>query len=254
MSRTRWFDVGASALAVAVMVGLSVSSCSVGEAGSAATPPAPATRSQATSDAHPLALFIGDSYVAGDGSDELSYSCRAAVEMGWLCALAARGGTGYISGGVANRWADPVVGKSLSFSEQISHVAAKYDPDYVLLDGGRNDLFARREVTYAKMVSTLSEARRTWPRAQVIFIRPRFLAKPRDDLGFDHRFMDSLKSDPATQGVIFIDPITSLAGTDTSTLLATDGIHPNAAGKNAMSLALLVSLHSLLPRTVGSGI
>jgi lysophospholipase L1-like esterase len=254
MNRTRWFDIGAIVLAVAVLVGLAVSSCSVGEVGSVATPTAAPSRPRAAADARPLALFIGDSYTAGDNSAEMSYSCRAAVEMRWLCALAPRIGTGYISGGPANRWVDPNAGRSLSFSERIPHLAAQYDPAVVLLDGGRNDGFAPREAVYAKMLSTIEEARSTWPKAQIVFIRPRFLANPAGDLGFDDKFMESLKSEPGTHGVVFIDPISRLAGTDTSTLLSTDGIHPNAEGEKQMTSLILKSLNSWIGRPVGSAL
>lgn len=254
MNRTRWSDVGAVALAIAVLVGLAVSSCATGTVPPAAAPSAAAALPQSTTDAEPLALFIGDSYTAGESSAELSYACRAAVAMGWICALSARGGTGYISGGAANRWSDPHAGKSLSFSERIPRLAAQYDPAYVLLDGGRNDLFPPREDTYAEMLSTIVEARRAWPRAQVVFIRPRFLADPRGDLGFDDEFMESLKSEPAAEGVIFIDPISWLAGTDTSTLLSTDGVHPNPEGEYQMTTSLLKSLQSWVSRPVGSGL
>lgn len=251
MKPARWFDIAAIATAVAVSVGVAVSSCSVGQVGSAATSSNLASRPQPTADHQPLALFIGDSYTAGDSSAELSYGCRAAVEMDWLCALSARAGTGYISGGPANRWVDPHSGRSLSFRERIPHLAAQYDPTYVLLDGGRNDLFPPREDTYATMLSTIAEARRTWPRAQIVFIRPRFLAHPSDDLGFDDRFIESLQADPATQGVIFIDPISWLAGTDTSALLSKDGIHPNSEGENRLTTAFRKSLYySLISRAV----
>src|SRR4051794_12899507 len=96
MNRTRWFDIGGVALAVAILIGLTVSSFSGGHIGFAATPSATATRPQGDTATEQLALFIGDSYTAGASSAELSYGCRAAVEMHWLCALSARAGTGYI--------------------------------------------------------------------------------------------------------------------------------------------------------------
>ena len=45
--------------------------------------------------------------------------------------------------------------------------------------------------------------------------------------------MARLKSDPAARGVIFLDPISSFAGTDTSGLLSSDGVHPNRQGDAA---------------------
>ena len=247
MTRTRWFDIVAIALAIAIAVSVAGVSCSAG----LATPvvaPSDLENQQASTSAptRPLALFIGDSYTEGSGSAEMSYGCRAVVQMDLLCAVSARGGTGYISGGVANRWVDPYVGKSLSISERIPHLAAKYDPTVVILDGGRNDEFPPRADVYAAMVRTIKEVRRSWPEAVVVFIRPRFLAKPSADLGFDNKFMARLESEPAAEGVAFIDPIGSLAATNTSGLLASDGIHPNPEGEQRLTEALLDSLVSRL--------
>ena len=109
----------------------------------------PVERPQTAADTRPSVLFIGDSYTAGKGPAEMSYGCMAAVRMGWLCKLSAVGGTGYVSGGPANRWVDPNIGKSTSFSERIPHLAAKYDPAVVVLDGGRNDEFPQRKDVFA---------------------------------------------------------------------------------------------------------
>jgi lysophospholipase L1-like esterase len=250
MTRTRWFDIAAIAIATAIAVGVAGVSCSSGVAGSVAAPSAvPKEPSPTDADARPLVLFIGDSYTEGRGSAEMSYGCRAVAQMDLLCAISATGGTGYISGGPANRWVDQYTGKSLSFSERIPRLAAKYDPAVVVLDGGRNDEFPPRKDVLAAMVSTVAEVRRTWPDAQIVFIRPRFLASPGDDLGFDDDFMAQVESDPAAHGVIFIDPISTFVGTDTSGLLTLDGIHPNRDGEQRLAKALF---DSLVPYHVGS--
>jgi hypothetical protein len=244
MIHARRSDLGAIALAVAVFVGIAVVSCSGGAASPVATQSNVQDERQATVNARPLALIIGDSYTAGESSAEMSYACRAAVEIGWLCALSAVGGTGYISGGAANRWTDPHIGKTLSFSERIPHLSAKYDPALVIMDGGRNDEFAPRNYVFDETVSTIGEVRRAWPAATVIFIQPRLLAKPGDNLGYDDEFMVRLRSEPEAQGVIFIDPLASFSNTDTSTLLAADGIHPNRQGEEHMTTALVDALVS----------
>ena len=61
----------------------------------------------------------------------------------------------------------------------------------------------------------------------------------------------SWKSDPAAQGVIFIDPISSFVGTDTSGLLTSDGIHPNREGEQRLAKALVDSL-VVAPRGLSS--
>ncbi|GAA2539134.1 SGNH/GDSL hydrolase family protein [Mycolicibacterium diernhoferi] len=240
MTRARWSDVGAAAMVVAIAIGISTVSRS--------PQPHPVLShsgaEQPISETRPLALFIGDSYTAGESSAELSYACRAAVLMGWLCALSAVGGTGYISGGPANRWDDPYTGESSSFIERIPHLSAQYDPDLVLLDGGRNDAFAPRTYVFEETVSTLGEVYRAWPRAQIVFIRPRLLADPGDDLGMTDEFMAHLRAEPAAKGVIFIDPISTLTGTDTSELLAPDKLHPNARGEQRILTSLIAALQS----------
>jgi hypothetical protein len=49
------------------------------------------------------------------------------------------------------------------------------------------------------MVWTIAEVRRTWPEVEIVFVRPRFLARPGDDSGFDDDFMDRLKSASAAR-------------------------------------------------------
>ena len=244
MTRARWSDVAAVALAVAVIVGLVV----VARTATATTPPPPPAastgRSQAAADTRPSVLFIGDSYTAGSDLPEKSYACMAAVRMGWLCNLSASPGTGYISGGPANRFVlDQYSGESTSFDERIPHLAARYDPRVVVLDGGRNDLFPPRADVFKAMSATIADARRTWPAATIIFIRPRFLNDPGNDLGFDDTFMAGLKADPAATGVIFLDPIEWFADTDTSALMAADREHPNLKGEEELAAALVRSLN-----------
>lgn len=245
MTETRWFDAAAIALAIAVMTGLALVPGSTD-----ATTPAEARsavqvdRLETAADARPSVLFIGDSYTAGSGLPEMSYACMAAVRMGWLCNLSAVPGTGYISGGPANRSVvDEYIGESTSFAERIPHLAARYDPDTVILDGGRNDRFPPSEDVFDAMISTIEDVRRTWPAAMIIFVRPRFLANPRDDLGFGDAFIGRLESNPVARGVLFLDPITGFAGTNTSSLLS-DGTHPNPRGEQRLSVAMVSSLNA----------
>ena len=92
------------------------------------------------------------------------------------------------------------------------------------------------------MLSTISEVRQTWPKAEIVFIRPRFLGRPDNDLGYDDDFIAALEADPRAKGVVVIDPITTLNAADTSGLVSDDGIHPNERGEKALSAALLNSL------------
>ncbi|BBZ34869.1 SGNH/GDSL hydrolase family protein [Mycolicibacterium confluentis] len=255
--KTRWMDILATVVAVAVITGLALALrpqhidsaplappvAALARPAVAANPADDAGPAPSASRERPSVLFIGDSYTGGRGVPEMSPSCLAAVRMGWQCQLSAVPGTGYISGGPANRFTvNEYIGRSTSFAERIPGLAAKYLPDIVVLDGGRNDHFPPTEDVYLAMAATIADVRRTWPSATVLFIRPRLLADPADDLGFDDQFMARLAAEPTSRGVVVLDPIRRLGRDDTADLLSEDGVHPNRRGERALTQALAESL------------
>jgi lysophospholipase L1-like esterase len=203
---------------------------------------APVERPQPPAPVGPTALFISDAYAGGVGLKELYYGCMAAVRMGWQCDLSAQPGTGYISGGEANRFVNPDIGPSSSFDERLPNLGAQYKPDIVVLDGGRSDLFAPTDAVFAVMTSTIGDVHQIWPTARIVVIRPRALDRANDDLGFGDDFIDRLRADPATLGMVVVDPVSRFADTDTSALVSPDGSHPNQDGAVALSSALVDEL------------
>jgi lysophospholipase L1-like esterase len=200
----------------------------------------------------PTALIIGDSYTAGSGLAELSYGCQAATAMGWICKLAAEDGTGYISGGAANRFPrDQNAGMSTSFGERIPRLATAYDPDVVILDGGRNDQFAPPQARTEVMASAIKQARQTWPQARIVFVAPRFLNRPDDDLGVDGGTIDELREVSGVKDLVVVDPVVGFRGRDTAALVSRDGKNPTAAGERALASALSDALvrNGLKPAT-----
>jgi lysophospholipase L1-like esterase len=244
VSVNRWSDIAAVVAAVAVVGGLGYALRPQETATVAASPTTLAVeRPQASKNADPTVLFIGDSYTGGNGLAEMSPSCMAATKMGWLCELSAVPGTGYVSGGPANRFTvDPYIGRSSSLIERIPNLAEIYEPDVVILDGGRNDLFPPRDDVFKAMAATIGEARRAWPTATLVFIRPRFLEHPADKLGFDDDFITRLLDQPGAEGMVVIDPVSWFIGRDTSGMLSDDGIHPNQLGEQELAQALVDSL------------
>ena len=245
MNRRRWVDAVAIALAVAVVAGLGFAMRPQSTARMTVQPSTVSIeRPQPAQKEHPSVLYIGDSYTFGQGAAEMSYACMAARRLDWFCHLAALPGTGYISGGPANRFlVNPYLGISTSFIERIPHLAAVYEPDVVVFDGGRNDLLAPSEDVFKAMVAAIEEARQVWPAAKIVVIRPRFLARPGDDLGYDDGFFERLAS--SVRGVAIVDPIYTLADIDTAPMLIKDGIHPNARGELAITAPLVKSLAPL---------
>lgn len=244
MSRTRIFDIAAVALIIAVLAGVGFvlrpqHTPTITVAASAAN----VDRSQPAAETGPSALFIGDSYTVGHGTKESSYACMAAVRMGWACNLSAVGSTGYVAGGPTNRFkVDDSTGQSTSFSERIPQLALTYRPDVVFLDGGRNDFQLPPDEVYDAIVWTIAGIRHAWPSATIVFIRPRLISRPEDNLGFDDEFIARLQADPAAYGIVIVDPLNRLAGSDTSALLEDDQFHPNRHGEVVMSSVLVDSL------------
>jgi hypothetical protein len=243
MSKTGWSDIAAFALTIAVLAGLGFVLRPQHTPRITVTPSAAhVDRPQPPANTRPSALFINDSYMGGLGLKEMYYGCMAAVRMGWLCDISAEPGTGYISGGPANRF-DLKYGKgpSTSFDERIPGLADRHAPDIVVLDGGRNDHFAPSDAVFAVMSATIADVRQTWPTAKIVFIRPRLLDRPDDDLGCDDDFIARLRAEPAAHDLVVVDPISRFTGTDTSSMLSRDGT-PDQAGELALSSALMDSL------------
>lgn len=187
----------------------------------------------------PTALVISDSYTSGDGLAETSYACAAATRMGWLCKLAAEPGTGYISGGTANRFPiDQGTGESTAFGERIPILAGMYRPDIVILDGGRNDTFVPPDDRFAVTASTIWQAHQTWPAARIVYVVPRFLARPDDDLGVGDDIADRLKEASGVKDLVVVDPIAGLKDSDTGRMISADGTNPNLDGERSLAAAL----------------
>jgi len=191
------------------------------------------------------ALVIGDAYTSGSGLAEMSYACDAVTKMGWLCKLAAEPGTGYISGGTANRFPiEQGTGKSTSFGERIPALAGMYTPDIVILDGGRYDTFAPRVDRLNVTASTIWQVHQTWPAARIIYIQPRFLTKPEDDLGVGNGLATALKLASGVKDLVVVDPILSFKGAATKTLVSPNGNNPSESGERALASALAKALAS----------
>jgi len=242
MNRLRRGDIAAIVLIAVIVLGLGFTMHPHDTARSVADPSTVhIDRPQVADTTQLSALFIGDSYTLGTGSAETSYPCTAATRIGWLCHLSAMPGTGFISGGPANRFVlNQYFGPSKSFTERIPRLAAQYTPDVVVFDGGRNDQLAPATDVFKAMVATLEQAVQAWPTATVILIRPRFLGNPDDDLGYSDSFFKRLRA--RVPQVVVIDPLIKFSDTDTSALLKKDGIHPNRRGDQAISSTLVQTL------------
>ena len=89
----------------------------------------------ADTDRTPTLLVVGDSFAGGTGDPRITtYPGLVAERMGWNLRLDAEGGTGYIASSTGTRR------QGRPFIERLPYDAAQFDADYILVDGGRNDL------------------------------------------------------------------------------------------------------------------
>lgn len=244
VKRPRRADVALALAVVTAVAALGIALRPQHTPAAAASPwAAEVPRPQLSPPTRPTALIISDSYTSGTGLAETSYACEAATRMGWLCKLAAEPGTGYISGGTANRFPiDQGSGKSTSFGERIPILSATYKPDVIILDGGRNDAFAPPSARFEVTASTIWQVHQTWPDARIVYVQPRFLTRPGDDLGADNDIVDQLKEASGVKDLVVVDPILTFKGTDTAPLIAADGTNPSREGERALASALAKAL------------
>jgi lysophospholipase L1-like esterase len=116
------------------------------------------------------ALFLGDSYTEGTGSDRKqgAFVWRVAEMMGWTPTIDGQGGTGYISIGPQH------MGPRHAIGDRVVPDTADFDYDYVVIAAGLNDSErgnSRQEVEEAALTA-FRAVRQAEPQAQLIVIGP----------------------------------------------------------------------------------
>lgn len=108
-------------------------------ASSTGTPSVAASSSGTSSAAHPVAVFVGDSYTSGAVTTGVRWTTLLSRAMGWQEVNLALGGTGYetsttsaASGGMCTRSQCP------SYAGMIPEIVQAH-PNIVVVSGGRND-------------------------------------------------------------------------------------------------------------------
>ena len=151
-----------------------------------------ATTASMTFDHKPTLLVVGDAYGA-------TYPDSIADKMGWSLVADIRDGTGFVAGGDA----DPTGGSP--FGARLAGDAAAYHVDYVLVDGGRNDLDLPPERVVAAADEYLGGVHSRWPRAKIILILPNYAtAAPNDSYP---AVAQGLRDSAASVGAFVIDPV-----------------------------------------------
>ncbi|MEU0496060.1 SGNH/GDSL hydrolase family protein [Mycobacterium sp. NPDC006124] len=212
--------------------------------------PAPFTACSSESAAPPprTAVFIGDSYTAGDGGGGLRWTQLVADREGWQEVNLARGGTAFEATSDAK-------GCGLAFCPNYGEMipeAVKSNPDVVVISGGRNDasqyedaLSARRE--FAAIEATFDSLRGALPNAEIYAVSPVWDDDPAPNsialMGRD------VQAAVTKVGGTYLDIGEPLAGRPD--LMSSDGVHPNDQGYRVIAIAVGAKLNQTGKDTAG---
>lgn len=199
-------------------------------------PGMPATQIQR----RPTLLVISDSYAAGNGDSSYeTYAPRVAAMMGWNLRLDAIGGSGYIESMIDGTR----VGRP--FSERLPDDIANYHPDYVLIDGGRNDYDKPMDLVVKAIAELFDDVRAAWPDATVIVMKPQQI---NPGVHLQYPLIGEVIDVNATRiGALTIDPVALgwYTDIDVEALTIADRIHPNDAGSQFYADRVVGALHAL---------
>lgn len=191
----------------------------------------------------PSALFVGDNFPAGYGGiGRNAYPHIVCYSIGLNCGVDAQAGTGFVNDG------RDFSSSTFRLIDRLPTARKLYNPDFVIIDAGRNDLQAEPPTSREAVAQYLRQVKRLWPAAKIVVIAPYYLSAAPDA---DYAARLSLISpEVASHDGILIDPLAEgwYEGVDVSAMLQPDGLHPNQAGQEFIAQKLG---KSLLNRGIG---
>lgn len=175
----------------------------------------------------PTCLLVGDSFAVGTGDPQVvTYPHLVADKMGCNLALDAEIGTGFLHS------IDNLPIPTAPFIDRLGRDEAtyRYHVDYVIIDGGRDDLGSPPEPVVAAADEYIKKVRSDWPKAKIVVILPSYVtAQAASNFPV---VAEGLRRAAESVGAQVIDPVAQgwYRGIDVKPLLARDGIHFNGEG------------------------
>ncbi|MEX5718170.1 SGNH/GDSL hydrolase family protein [Geodermatophilus maliterrae] len=178
------------------------------------------------------AVFLGDSYTVGVGSDGPTYAAQVADRLGWTQVEAAQSGTGYVADG-GGRGNAP-------FGDRVDDVAAA-DPDVVVVQGSTNDVGADPAAVAAAAAHLYGDLAAAVPDADVVVLGP--LAPPEVPRPGVEAVRDALATAAGQAGLRFVDPVAG-GWLEPPEGLYADGLHPDDEGYARLADELVEELRA----------
>lgn len=190
----------------------------------------------------PTCLLVGDSFAVGTGDPQVvTYPHLLADKMGCNLALDAEIGTGFLHS------IDNLPIPTAPFIDRLGRDEAtyRYHVDYVLIDGGRDDLGSAPEPVVAAADEYVKKVHADWPNAKIVIILPSYVTAQAAS-NFP-AVAEGLRRAAEAVGAHVIDPVAQgwYRGIDVKPLLAPDGIHFNGAGNKYYANKIMENLNKM---------
>ncbi len=175
-----------------------------------------------------VALWVGDSFTAGEGarcSPDLTYPHLVSSALGWACHVDAQCGTGFVNDGWA---ASPDYGPLIRRLSRHPRVS----PDVVIIDAGRNDAQCPAAQARRAVEEYLDALGSRYPKAAIVLVAPTLVdvVQPPDY----ERMGAVLRASASKHSAAVVDPAAAGAFADAGAnrrYVCEDGFHPSAAGQ-----------------------
>lgn len=191
-------------------------------------------------DYKPTLLIVGDSFAGGTGDPTFRpYPYLLGDRLGWSLTLDAQGGTGFVN------VAGPAGSRGVPFIDRLARDGQLYNADYVLIDGGRNDLGLLPADVVPAADEYMKTVRATWPKAKIVVILPSYVSA--DEATNYRAVSEGMRRSAEEVNGYVIDPVAEgwYRGRDLAPLLWRDGVHLNAAGNEYYASRILDSMRAM---------
>jgi lysophospholipase L1-like esterase len=175
---------------------------------------------------NPTVLVITDSIGGGVSPDIKRYPDALGERLNWNVVVDAVGARGFLPNDLRSQGINRVIPP---FIDALQSDIDRYRADYIILDGGRNDLGHDPQKFAVAVDDYLTALRAGYPKAKIVVLLPTYLSAQPAPLY--PMAAESVRRAAEKNGAYVLDPIAEgWYDVDMAPLLWTDGIHPNAAG------------------------
>lgn len=185
-------------------------------------------------------LVIGDSFAGGVGDPSFDvYPQDLAALTGWHVVVDAQGSTGFENPGRANTSGM----RTSAFIDRLDTDRRRYSADFILVDGGRNDLGTDPAQVSAAISHYFDELHNAFPRARIAVVIPTYVTLT-PAVNYPG-IRDALATAASKVGADVMDPVAEnwYAGVDLNSLLWNDGVHFNGNGNKFYATQIARRLH-----------